>query len=54
MARASRDVLGGFELRTDVKRVLAPDRYVDERGRAMWSRVWSLIDAQPIEVARAG
>jgi hypothetical protein len=54
MARASRDVLGGFELRTDVKRVLAPDRYVDERGRAMWSRVWSVIDAQPIEVARAG
>jgi hypothetical protein len=54
MVRASRDVLNGFELRTDIKRVVAPERYVDERGRAMWDRVWSLIDEQPVETAQHG
>lgn len=48
MARASRDVLGGFELRTDVSRVLYPHRYADARGTVMWDRVMKLIgvDAQ--------
>jgi hypothetical protein len=45
MAEASRAVLGGFELRSDVKVVRYPDRYMDEaRGRAMWNRVVGLIN----------
>jgi hypothetical protein len=44
MARASRDVLGGFELRTGVERVVHPQRYRDEqRGGRMWDRVMSLL-----------
>jgi DNA polymerase-1 len=44
MAEASRAVLGGFELRTEVKEVRYPDRYMDEdRGRVMWDRVQELI-----------
>lgn len=54
MADASRVVLAGFELRTDVKRIEAPGRYVDERGRAMWNQIWELIGQQPDEVAHAG
>jgi DNA polymerase I len=44
MAEASRVVLAGFELRTDVSRVLFPDRYQDPRGIAMWEKVIGLIN----------
>ena len=43
MAEASRIVLGGFEVRTDVKIVRYPDRYMDKRGAVMWERVMGLI-----------
>jgi DNA polymerase I len=44
MAEASRIILNGFELRTDVAVVKYPDRYMDEeRGRAMWDKVMDLI-----------
>jgi hypothetical protein len=43
MAEASRIVLGGFELGTDVKVTRWPDRYADERGAVMWLRVMGLI-----------
>ena len=44
MAWASREVLDGFELRTDAKIVHHPERYVDEdRGREMWERVTGLL-----------
>jgi DNA polymerase I len=46
MARASRAVLGGFELRTDVARVVHPDRYQDPRGAVMWDRVMALLKAR--------
>ncbi len=36
MAEASRAVLGGFELRTEVKIFPYPYRYRDKRGREMW------------------
>jgi DNA polymerase I len=39
MAKASRDVLGGLEIGTDVSVVAYPDRYADPRGQAMWERV---------------
>ncbi len=43
MREASRIVLDGFELGTDAKIVRYPDRYMDERGVAMWDRVMKLI-----------
>jgi hypothetical protein len=36
MAEASRKVLNGFEIRTDVEIIRYPDRYMDERGTQMW------------------
>ena len=45
MADASRQVLDGFELRTDVEVVRYPDRYVDSRGRKMWETVIQLCDS---------
>jgi hypothetical protein len=44
MAEASRIVLGGFELRTDVKVVCYPNRFMDKRGVVMWKRVSELIE----------
>jgi hypothetical protein len=43
MAEASRIVLGGFELRTDVMRVCHPNRFSDARGTRMWAQVMNLI-----------
>ena len=43
MAKASRVVLDGFELRTDVHIVQYPDRYSDQRGAVMWGQVMRLI-----------
>jgi DNA polymerase-1 len=45
MAEASRIVLKGFELSTEVQRVRYPDHYMDQkRGRKMWDKVWTHID----------
>jgi DNA polymerase I len=47
MAEASKLVLTGFELRTDVDIVRYPDRYMDEdRGRIMWDRTMTLISSR--------
>jgi hypothetical protein len=46
MAKASRVVLDGFELRTDVHVVRYPDRYHDQRGAVMWDQVTKLIAAR--------
>lgn len=44
MARASKLVLGGFEIRVGVEIVKYPDRYMDEgRGRVMWETVMGLM-----------
>lgn len=43
MAKASRIVLDGFELGSEVKVTRHPDRYVDKRGEVMWGKVMSLI-----------
>jgi DNA polymerase-1 len=45
MAKASRVVLDGFELRTDAHRVRHPNRYSDKRGHVMWDRVMRLVTA---------
>ena len=39
MAKASRDVLPGLEIKTDVSITAYPDRYADSRGQTMWGRV---------------
>jgi DNA polymerase I len=43
MAEASRIVLGGFELGTDVSVVRHPNRFMDERGLTMWNTVTELL-----------
>jgi hypothetical protein len=43
MAEASKAVLAGFELGTDVYEIGHPKRYMDKRGLAMWDRVFSLV-----------
>ncbi len=52
MAEASRTVLRGFELRSDCKVIRYPNRYMDDRGRKMWDRVWSLIDGRDVASLR--
>jgi DNA polymerase I len=39
MAEASRIVLGGFELNTDVSITRYPDRYMDKRGVETWEDI---------------
>jgi hypothetical protein len=43
MAEASSVVLAGFELGTDVKTVLYPERYADRRGEQMFAKVMGLL-----------
>ena len=43
MVEASKIVLDGFSLRSDTKLVRYPERYVDERGVAMWDSVMALL-----------
>jgi hypothetical protein len=43
MQEASKTVLDGFALRTDVKIVRWPDRYMDERGVKMWETVQGIL-----------
>ena len=43
MGQASREVLDGFELRTDVEVVRYPERYMDKRGRVMWDTVHDIV-----------
>jgi DNA polymerase-1 len=54
MNEASETVLSGLRLRSDVKRVLSPDRFMDRRGEKMWHLVWeeirSLASAEPTEM----
>jgi hypothetical protein len=44
MRRASRTVLAGFELRTEVVTVKYPDRYMDKGGQEFWNRVMLLLE----------
>jgi len=53
MAEASRLVLAGFELGTDVKIVRWPDRYADPRGVEMWERVCHLVAAEVSQASAA-
>ena len=47
MSEASRIVLNGFGIRTDVEVIKYPHRYMDEdRGRVMWERVMQVLEQQ--------
>ncbi len=43
MAEASSVVLGGFELRTEVRTVRWPDRWSEPKGQAIWSAVETIL-----------
>jgi DNA polymerase-1 len=43
MAEASRVLLDGFELKSDVTITRFPGRLVDEDGQAMWDRVQRIL-----------
>ena len=47
MVEASEVVLDGFRLRTEVKVVRWPDRYMDGRGREFWDRLMRLLPPLP-------
>lgn len=51
MAEASRVVLNGFELSSDVTIVRYPDRYRDEKGAEMFERVMRLLEGLEAESA---
>lgn len=51
MREASVAVLGGFELRSDIKRIDAPARFNDPRGDVMWTVVAELLDELDDEAA---
>jgi len=44
MAKASRDILHGFTVRTDAEIFAYSKRYQDERGVKMWNTVWKVLD----------
>ena len=52
MAEASRVVLDGFELRTDVHVFRYPDRYADKRGTEMWRRAMALLEEVEVGCAQ--
>ncbi len=43
MAEASRLVLDGFELRTEVRPFRHPETFRDKRGTAMWGTVQGIL-----------
>jgi len=43
MQEASKTVLDGFALRTDVEIVRWPNRYMNERGVKMWETVQGIL-----------
>jgi DNA polymerase I len=47
MKKAGRAVTGSLDIRTDAEIVRWPGRYSDERGKAMWEKVMSLLDQTP-------
>jgi DNA polymerase I len=54
MAEASKIVLAGLEVPTDVEIIAWPDRYSDDRGRVMWERVMELLEGQGGQEAGGG
>ncbi len=51
MAQASRDVLDGFEIGTDVKIIRDGERFGDKRGTDLWNRVVAFLERRSVHVA---
>lgn len=47
MVIASREVLDGFELRSDVEIIRSGESYDDPRGRIIWDRIDDLVNSNP-------
>ena len=54
MAEASVTVLDGFELRTDVRIIRAPDRWTEQSGQSIWSAVQKALSPQTEPVHERG
>ena len=54
MLRASKVITGGLPIQVEVEPVRFPDRYMDERGRAMWDRVMGLLERKTGETEEIG
>ena len=52
MSRSSEVVTGGLTVRTDAKIIRFPDRYMDERGIAMWNLVVDLLNVPEARYAK--
>jgi hypothetical protein len=52
MGEASRIVLGGFGLGTDVSITRWPHRYMDGRGKVMWDKVMRLLERSTCEAGK--
>jgi DNA polymerase-1 len=52
MKQAGKIVLDGFEIRTDVDKVVYPNRYMDEAGAKMWNMVMDELGESQIEAPR--
>lgn len=54
MTQASRTVLGGMEIKTDVEVIRWPDRFADPRGAVMWARITELLDRLDVPAGQTG
>jgi hypothetical protein len=54
MSKAGRLVTGGIDVRTDVKIVRYPDRYMDGRGAAMWDTVMGILERLDLDTDPTG
>ena len=54
MVRASEIATGGLPINVEVEAVSFPDRYMDERGRAMWDRMIGLLERKTEETEKSG
>ena len=54
MAEASKVVLDGLEVGTEVEIIQWPNRYADDRGRVMWERVMELLKGQQGQQGQRG
>jgi hypothetical protein len=44
MSKAGQHVTGGLEIRTDAEVIKFPNRYMDDRGKAMWEKLVTLLN----------
>jgi DNA polymerase I len=51
MSRAGRAVTGGLDVRTEVKPIRWPGRFMDKRGAAMWDRIVGMLPATDARAA---